>query len=281
MAEAVRIDSSIACLVDRLSLARRWYVLTGAGCSTESGIPDYRDDDGQWKRKQPVQFREFIDDPHARARYWARSMVGWIPFSRAQPGATHYSLARLEASGRVGVLVTQNVDGLHQRAGSRRVIDLHGNLDSVSCTRCGAAISRAHMQSRLEDSNPDWYFQHATVAPDGDVDLDGADYGAFDVPSCTVCDGILKPDVVFFGESVPRRRVEYCYDALAHSDALLVVGSSLMVFSGYRFIKRAVEQRTPIYIVNRGKPRGDSESELKVDGPCAEVMQLLSDRLAV
>jgi len=274
------MDGTIAHLLDRLSLAQRWYVLTGAGCSTESGIPDYRDDDGQWKRKQPVQFREFMHDRRARCRYWARSMVGWIPFSRAQPGATHYSLARLEHSGRVEVLVTQNVDGLHQRAGSSQVVDLHGNLDRVSCTRCGAAISRAQMQSRLEGANPGWHFRHAIIAPDGDVDLDGADYDAFDVPSCTVCAGVLKPDVVFFGESVPRGRVEFCYEALARSDALVVVGSSLMVFSGYRFIKRAVEQRTPIYIVNRGKTRGDREAELKVNAPCAEVMQMLSERLA-
>jgi NAD-dependent SIR2 family protein deacetylase len=212
----------------------RRFVQTGAGCSTGSGIPDYRDLDGSWKRRPPVTLQAFVSDAATRSRYWARSLVGWRRFGRAAPNATHAALATLEANGRVEVLLTQNVDGLHQRAGSRNVIDLHGRLDTVRCLACEARTPREALQRELEALNPAWLALDALDAPDGDADLEGLDFASFRVPGCASCGGLLKPDVVFFGENVPRERVERAGVHLAAADAMLVVGSSLMVFSGYR-----------------------------------------------
>lgn len=275
VAQAATVEELARLLRDR----PRWFVLTGAGCSTETGIPDYRDEDGQWKRSPPIQYREFVDKAHARKRYWARSMVGWVHFSQAEPGSTHQHLAELERRGWVNELVTQNVDGLHQRAGSERVTDLHGNLHDVACMSCGAGISRGEMQMRLEQANPDFQYRSAELAPDGDVDLGGVDYESFDVPDCPICGGILKPVVVFFGEAVPRARVEHCYQRLSESDALLVVGSSLMVFSGYRFARKAAEDGKPIAIVNLGRTRADDLVTAKVGAPCADTLAALLEAL--
>ena len=268
-------ETSAEALHHLVAAAPRLVVLTGAGCSTECGIPDYRDADGEWKRKQPVQYREFVDDEYARQRYWGRSMIGWLPFSRARPGRTHELLAQLEARGRVHLLVTQNVDGLHQRAGSQRVIDLHGSLAEVHCLICGAGISRAEMQVRLEAVNPHWTHAQAAIAPDGDVDLEGANFHDLEVPGCAVCGGVLKPNVVFHGESVPRPRVQHCFGRLAESDALLVVGSSLMLFSGYRFVRAAVQAGQPVALINLGRTRADQEADVKISAPCAEVLEAL------
>jgi NAD-dependent SIR2 family protein deacetylase len=249
----------------------RLVVLTGAGVSTQSGIPDYRDEQGDWKRARPVEFRPFMTDPAVRQRYWARSTVGWPVVDRAVPNGAHLALARLEAAGVVRCLITQNVDGLHSAAGSRHVIDLHGRLDTVRCMGCGHTLSRAMLQRELLTRNPSWVEVEGKVAPDGDVDI-GQSFHEFIVPGCPECNGILKPDVVFFGESVPRERVERAFDAVAHADALLVVGSSLMVFSGYRFAAAAAAAGKPIAAINLGRTRADHLLALKISAPCAEVL---------
>ncbi len=259
--------------------ARPVLALTGAGVSTDSGIPDYRDTRGDWKRAQPIQFREFVDRPEARQRYWARSFVGWPPFARAEPGPAHRALARLEASGVVHRVVTQNVDGLHASAGSGDVVDLHGTLAEVACLGCDVRIARAEHQRRLDALNPGWSHRAAVIAPDGDVDLGGADHGAFRVPDCPRCGGVLKPTVVFFGESVPRERVARVRALLAGSGMLLCVGTSLMVFSGYRFVREARALGIPVALVNVGRTRADEEVDLKVSAPCAPVLEALAERL--
>ncbi|HEY7790193.1 MAG TPA: NAD-dependent protein deacetylase [Vicinamibacterales bacterium] len=259
-------------LHDFLDAHPRLFVLTGAGCSTESGIPDYRDEDGAWKRRQPVQYFDFVRRPEVRQRYWARSFAGWPRFAEARPNGAHLALAGLQAAGRLHCLVTQNVDGLHQRAGSRDVIDLHGRLDTVQCLTCHASQPRDDFQEALAAANPAWPAPRAMAAPDGDADLEGADYASFIVPDCPTCAGILKPAVVFFGESVPPDRVAVCLDRLGMADALLVVGSSLMVRSGYRFALAAHERGIPVAALNRGRTRADDLLALKVEGNCADIL---------
>ncbi len=193
------------------------FVLTGAGVSTDSGIPDYRDHDGEWKRAQPVTYQAFMGDERTRRRYWARSLIGWRHFGKAAPNRAHRALANLEQQGKVGLLVTQNVDCLHQAAGSGNVVDLHGRLDAVRCMSCEQRISRHDMQEQLLALNPDWAQLNAREAPDGDADLEGRDFSAFDIPECQYCGGVLKPDVVFFGESVPRDRVDRAFQGLQAS----------------------------------------------------------------
>src|SRR3954451_839504 len=203
---AAAVAGAAAALGEYLARHRRVFVVTGAGCSTESGIPDYRDLDGSWKRPQPVQFAAFRRDPAVRARYWARSLVGWRALDAAAPNESHRALVELERSGRISLLVTQNVDGLHQAAGARRVVDLHGRIDRVTCLSCRVRGPRAAWQGRLAELNAAWTGLTASAAPDGDADLDGLDFSAFAVPPCSACGGIVKPDVVFFGESVPPWR---------------------------------------------------------------------------
>jgi len=261
----------------RRFLARfeRLFILTGAGCSTDSGIPDYRDGDGAWKRAQPVLFSRFMTEPHTRRRYWARSMAGWRRFHRAQPNDAHRALAQLEREDRVEALVTQNVDRLHQAAGSRDVIDLHGRLDLVRCMDCGHRLSREEMQAELLRHNPDWTVLDARIAPDGDADLEAQDFATFYVPPCPECAGILKPDVVFFGESVPAERLSAAMGALTHCDAVLVVGSSLMVYSGYRFVHAAAQSGKPIAAINLGRTRADPLLTLKVTESCSSALAFL------
>jgi NAD-dependent SIR2 family protein deacetylase len=249
----------------------RLAVLTGAGVSTNSGIPDYRDEHGNWKRARPVEFRPFMTRAEVRQRYWARSTVGWPIVARAKPNATHRALAQLEASGIVQHLITQNVDGLHSAAGSRNVIDLHGRLDAVRCMECANALLRAELQQQLLADNPAWADMPARVAPDGDVDIE-RDFSQFVVPGCPRCGGILKPDVVFFGEHVPRERVTGAFDAVVKAEALLVVGSSLMVYSGYRFAEAAAAAGKPIAAVNLGRTRADHLFTLKICAPSDEIL---------
>jgi NAD-dependent SIR2 family protein deacetylase len=253
----------------------RLFVLTGAGCSTDSGIPDYRDAAGEWKRAQPVQFKAFMEEPLTRKRYWARSLVGWRRFGRARPNETHLALAALELKGCVELLVTQNVDGLHGTAGSRAVVDLHGRLDTVRCMDCEARSDREEMQQELLRRNPRWSCLDAHDAPDGDADLQGLDFSSFDVPDCRRCGGLLKPDVVFYGESVPRERVERAMLGVRNADAMLVVGSSLMVYSGYRFAREAAAHGKPICAVNLGRTRADDLLSLKVTQSCSEALGFL------
>ncbi len=270
----------IASLADFAARHRRLFVLTGAGCSTDSGIPDYRDANGDWKRPSPVTFQAFTGDELTRRRYWARSLVGWPTMATARPGASHRALARLEASGRVGLLLTQNVDGLHDAAGSRQTIDLHGRIDTVRCLGCETRTPRARLQQALRARNPAWAALEARTAPDGDADVEGRDFAGFDVPACPLCGGMLKPDVVFFGESVPRERVQAAFAALSEADAVLVAGSSLMVYSGFRFVQAAVAAGKPVVAVNLGRTRADDLLALKVTQPVGDALTALAEQLA-
>lgn len=252
----------------------RLFVLTGAGCSTDSGIPDYRDAHGQWKRAQPVTLQAFTGDDAVRRRYWARSLVGWRRFGQARPNAAHRALAALESRAGITLLLTQNVDRLHQAAGSLNVIDLHGRLDRVRCLDCDLRLRRDAVQAELLRLNPDWADVDATDAPDGDADLE-LDFSRFAVPPCPRCAGMLKPDVVFFGETVPSARVEAGMQALREADAMLVVGSSLMVYSGYRFARAAAAAGKPIAAINLGRTRADDLLSLKVEQPCAQALAFL------
>jgi len=254
---------------------QRLLVLTGAGCSTNSGIPDYRDADGAWKRSPPVTYQAFMAQEATRRRYWARSLIGWRRISRARPNDAHRALARLEAIGKSEVLLTQNVDRLHQAAGSEAVIDLHGRLDRVRCMGCDIVSPRQALQEALERLNPAWLTLEAVVAPDGDADLDGLDFSKFAVPACPHCGGVLKPDVVFFGENVPRPRVEAAMRHLEDADGVLIVGSSLMVYSGFRFVEAAARAGKPVAAVNLGRTRADDLLALKVEASCEDALGFL------
>jgi NAD-dependent SIR2 family protein deacetylase len=266
--------SAFAPLADFCARYPRLLVLTGAGCSTASGIPAYRDDAGNWQHQAPVQYQEFIGSTRVRQRYWARSAIGWSRIRAAQPGAAHRAIAQLQRDGRITHLVTQNVDSLHQQAGSDQVTDLHGRLDQVRCLDCDTRQAREGFQALLEQSNPGWR-PFARPAPDGDAVLADVDSRRFQVPDCPACGGTLKPDVVFFGESVPRHRVGRVQAALAAADALLVVGSSLMVFSGFRFAREAHQQGIPVAAVNQGRTRADELLQLKCNNDCNAALPAL------
>ena len=257
-------------MADRLTdlLGGRVVALTGAGLSTDSGIPDYRGPGAP--SRMPMTFQHFVAHPDHQRHYWARAHVGWSRMGRAEPNDGHRALARLDAAGPVSFLITQNVDGLHERAGHQRMVALHGRISEVVCLDCGGRTHRAAMQQRLGEANPGWLEEHAgaTAKPDGDVDLEAT--AGFVVPACSGCGGRLKPDVVFFGENVPRQRVERCYAALDEADALLVAGSSLTVMSGLRFVRYAARAGLPVVIVNRGVTRGDDLATVKVEAGCSE-----------
>lgn len=238
--------------------------LTGAGLSTGSGIPDYRDQQGAWKRPQPVQHQEFMTSAATRQRYWARSLAGWPALRDATPNPGHQALAQLEEQGLIGTIITQNVDGLHQRAGSQQVINLHGYANDILCMGCAARSPRTLMHERCLALNPDFDIQAAAIGPDGDADL-ASDTHNFRVPDCPNCGGILKPDVVYFGDNVPKTRVQQARDALAQSGGLWVIGSSLMVFSGFRFCRYANQAGQPIALLNLGRTRADELAQLKLD----------------
>jgi NAD-dependent SIR2 family protein deacetylase len=267
------MKASTEALRDFLDAAGSVAVLTGAGVSTGSGIPDYRDRNGDWKHAQPMQFHEFAGSDVARQRYWARSYVGWQRFGRAEPNGAHHALAKLESKGKVDTLITQNVDRLHSRAGSRQVIDLHGDLGVVVCLGCGEKDSRRNFQLRLADANAGWHAEVFRYKPDGDAELAEKSHQEFRVPGCRNCDGVIKPDVVMFGESVPKGRVDDARRSVERAEALLVVGSSLMVYSGFRFVRQASESGKPIAIVNRGKTRADDIATIKVDADCADTLR--------
>ena len=253
----------IAQLFDRGPLV----ILSGAGLSTSSGIPDYRDREGRWKRPQPIDHQAFLRLPEMRRRYWRRSFHGWPVVGQAAPGVGHRALAQLEQSGRVGLIVTQNVDGLHQKAGSRAVLELHGGLARVVCLDCRQVHARAEVQDWIATANPGIAAASATVAPDGDADLPD-DVPDFAVPACPACGGMLKPDVVFFGDSVPRERVRAVTEAIDGAAGLLVVGSSLMVYSGFRFAEHAHRTGKPVIAVNLGRTRADHLLAAKVEQDC-------------
>ncbi len=248
-------------------------VLTGAGCSTPSGIGDYRDRHGEWKRAAPIQHADFVRAESVRKRYWARSFHGWPHFTLARPNPAHEALARLAPTG----IITQNVDRLHQAAGSDAVIDLHGRLDEVICLSCGELSARDEMQERINELNPALGGHTYQAAPDGDADLQMSDAAIAQVrvPEFLHCCGVLKPNVVFYGDNVPKSRVEAAYAWVDACDGLLVVGSSLMVFSGLRFCRRAAARGVSMVLVNRGRTRGDDLFSHRVDADCAEVLPKL------
>ena len=259
----------------------RLFVLSGAGISTDSGIPGYRDADGAWTRPPPVLLQDFLRSASARQRYWARSMVGWPRVANARPNIAHETLARLEAAGRLQQLVTQNVDGLHQQAGSSQVIELHGNLAEVLCLDCGTVHSRASIQQALEAVNSQFQPAAAATAADGDAEFEHGDLDLFQEPRCARCGGVLKPQVVFFGEGVPRDRVDGALTSLEQADAMLVVGSSLMVYSGFRFCESADRMGKPIAAINLGRTRADHLLALKIERSCAEALASLVEGLGI
>lgn len=267
-------------LIDFVTRHEKIFVLTGAGISTASGIPDYRDDNGDWKQQRPMEYRDFVGSERSRQRYWARSFIGWQRFRQARPNPAHVALAQLERQGRLVHTVTQNVDGLQQRAGSERVVELHGSLAEVECLDCSTVSPRAVLQQRLLDSNPLLARQSARLAPDGDALLQDFDESDVIVPDCKACGGTLKPGVVFFGETVPPARVARCRAALQTADAMLVIGSSLMVYSGFRFAREAAQRGLPIAAVNRGKTRADELLALKVEKDCAAALGAVVAALA-
>jgi NAD-dependent SIR2 family protein deacetylase len=257
-------------------LARRPVVaLTGAGLSTDSGIPDYRGPDSP--RRSPMTYQEFVSGKHAQRRYWARSHVGWARMARAEPNPGHHALADLERAGALHGLITQNVDGLHTAAGSRTLIDLHGRIADVVCLGCGRRSPRDELQGRLAELNPGFVEaagESVETAPDGDAALEATD--GFRLAECAGCGGVLKPDVVFFGENVPRDRVARSYAMVDAAGSLLVAGSSLAVMSGLRFVRHARKIGTPVVIVNRGRTRGDDLADVLVDGGCSEVLPAIA-----
>ncbi|MFC0452458.1 NAD-dependent protein deacetylase [Rhodococcus jostii] len=264
-------------LIDVLG-GRRLCVLTGAGISTDSGIPDYRGPDSP--PRNPMTFQQFTGDPDFRRHYWARNHIGWRHMDAARPNTGHRALAGLERAGVAGAVITQNVDLLHTKAGTRRVIDLHGTYAQVRCLDCDALISRATLADRLERANPGFAetvaaAQGVEIAPDADAVITSTEH--FRMVDCAACGGLLKPDIVYFGESVPKPRVAAAYDVVDEAEALLVAGSSLTVMSGLRFVRRAAKRGIPIAIVNRGTTRGDEFATLTVHAGCSEALTALLD----
>lgn len=251
-------------------------VLSGAGISTESGIPDYRGPTGRARRAQPMTYQTFTASEPARQRYWARSHIGWRHISSAVPNDGHRAVADLQRRGLLTSIITQNVDGLHQRAGASAVTELHGSLDRVRCLNCGRRTSRTELNQRLTEANPAWTAEASTINPDGDAALSDEQVAAFRVVGCKSCGGILKPDVVFFGENVPPERVAACYAEVSAAKALLVLGSSLAVLSGFRFVRHAAGLGIPVVIVNQGATRGDELAVVVLDAPLGPTLAALA-----
>lgn len=254
----------------------RTAVLTGAGLSTDSGIPDYRGEGAPVRT--PMTFSQFLDDPEYRKRYWAGSQLGWKRFDGAQPNRGHRALAELELDGRINGVITQNVDGLHLKAGSQRVVELHGTMDRVRCLHCGQLYARTDVAARILELNP-WIDEPSAIhlGPDGDVDVESTTDVV--VPACSACEGILKPDIVFFGEFIPREKFVEASALVHKADALLIAGSSLVVNSGIRLLDQALRRRIPIVIINRGVTKGDSRATLKIDGGATQTLEGLRERL--
>jgi NAD-dependent SIR2 family protein deacetylase len=267
--------------VDELAVllgGRRFVALTGAGCSTESGIPDYRGQ-GRTGPRNPIQHDAFLRRPEVRQRYWARATLGWSRFSVARPNAAHRALAALEQAGHLAGIITQNVDRLHHAAGSRRVVELHGALAEVRCLACGAVVARADVHERLVDENPGWLDHAVTISPDGDAELSDEAVAAFRIVTCAGCGGELKPDVVFFGGTVGEPTMTAAWSLFGEGEVLLVVGSSLAVYSGFRFARRAHELGIPVALVNDGPTRADSLAEVRIGARAGVALPLLAQAL--
>lgn len=276
--DAVSDDGALAALeaLTGLVAAGDVMVLSGAGLSTESGIPDYRGPTGALRKALPMTYQTFTRDPAARQRYWARSQLGWRVVARAEPNDGHRAVAALQAAGALSGVVTQNVDGLHQSGGAADVVELHGNLDRVVCLGCLTRTSRDELDERLRTANAGWEATATAVNPDGDVTLDEEAVAAFRLVDCLGCGGVLKPDVVFFGENVPPAKVAHCYELVERSRSLLVLGSSLAVMSGLRFVKRAASLGRPVAIVNQGWTRGDEHATWKLELPLGRTLTALA-----
>jgi NAD-dependent SIR2 family protein deacetylase len=271
-ADAIEL-ASLRALVDDGGVV----VLSGAGLSTESGIPDYRGPTGSLRRHGPMTYQEFVGSPQARRRYWARSYLGWRQIAAARPNAGHFAVAALQHRGSIDGIITQNVDGLHQAAGAHDVIELHGGLDLVVCLACGLRETRESLDERLRAANVDFGAAVQAVNPDGDAELADQELAEFVPVGCTYCGSdLLKPDVVFFGENVPRPRVDRCYGLVEHARCLLVLGSSLTVMSGLRFVRRAAALGRPVAIVNQGATRGDPLADVKIEAPLGELLAELA-----
>jgi len=276
----LRQDAGIDALAD-LVADGDVVVLSGAGLSTDSGIPDYRGATGSLRRHTPMTYQTFTRDPRGRLRYWARSFVGWRQIRNARPNAGHRAVGDLQASGLLGGVITQNVDGLHQAGGARDVVELHGGLDRTVCLNCGDVADRAELDERLREANPHFRARTDEINPDGDAELPDEVLDGFVMVGCLACgQGPLKPDVVFFGETVPRDRVEHSFGLVDRAAGLLVLGSSLTVMSGYRFVLRAAKLGIPVAIVNVGPTRGDAKADIRVDAPLGVVLPALAARLA-
>jgi NAD-dependent SIR2 family protein deacetylase len=266
-----QIDAAVSLL-----RGRRVAVLTGAGVSTDSGIPDYRGEGAPVRT--PMTFQQFLADLEYRKRYWAGSQLGWERFDAARPNEGHRALYDLELAGHVNGVITQNVDGLHLRAGSRRVVDLHGTMDRVRCLRCGQLYARTDISSRIAQANP-WLSEpdSSSLGPDGDVEI--KDVGRFVIPECTVCEGTLKPDIVFFGEFIPKEKFSEASALVSSANALIIAGSSLVVNSGIRLLEQAIRRKLPIVIINRGATKGDSRASVKIDAGTSETLTEFRQRL--
>lgn len=276
----IKNSTNLDGLINELKDKHKIWILTGAGISAPSGIPTYRDDKGNWKSANPIQHNEFINHQSYRQRYWARSMVGWKMTGRAKPNATHHAITALQNTGRVSQLVTQNVDGLHNIADSKNIIDLHGRLSEITCLDCNEISKRSDYQPRLVENNSELDDYKATIMPDGDANVEDFDVSKVNVPPCLNCGGTLMPNVVFFGGIVPRPRVDKAFSTLAESDCILVVGSSLKVFSGFRFPRWASQNNLPMYAVNQGEMRGQELFNHIITEPCEEVLPLIAQELA-
>jgi NAD-dependent SIR2 family protein deacetylase len=279
MAEARTTPDQAHALAQFLTRYPRALVLTGAGLSTASGIPDYRDREGVRRGKQPIQGPEFRKSPAVQRRYWARSMVGYPALAGAAPNPGHRAIAALEAAGSIGSVLTQNVDGLHQVAGSRAVLELHGNIHAVVCMACAARFPRGLVQTQLVGKNPGIAGAGASPLPDGDAQLEPEALEHFRLPACLHCGGALAPDVVFFGDNVPPARTAAALDQMARADALLVIGSSLMVYSGFRFCRLASETGKPIAAVNLGRTRADHLLSLKIEASSEQILPHVQELL--
>lgn len=272
------LRTSIEALAD-LMRNQRFTVLTGAGVSTDSGIPDYRGPKTKHITRNPVKHDEFVNSAEARQRYWSRASRGYANVGKAFPNSTHQVLAALESKGLVRGIITQNVDGLHQAGGSKKVIELHGSLHRVRCLACAKTYKRDVIQDQINAENPGWIRTAKEIAPDGDAEVALREQSAFQTPLCVACSGALMPDVIFFGGSVPKPRSQAAFDLVTEADGLLVLGSSLTVFSGYRFVRHADKLDKPIGIITLGETRGDRHAQVKVDAPLTEVMGVLAKAL--
>ena len=281
MSNPIKDSKNLETLISKLKDKHRIWILTGAGISAPSGIPTYRDDKGEWKSANPIQHNDFIKHESYRQRYWARSMVGWKLTGRAKPNPTHHAITALQLTSRVSQIVTQNVDGLHNVAASKDVIDLHGRLTEIKCLNCEEVSKRADYQLRLVEINPELDDYHATIMPDGDANVENFDMSRISIPPCNNCGGVLMPNVVFFGGVVPKPRVEKAFSTLAESDCILVIGSSLKVFSGFRFPRWASQNNLPMYAINQGEMRGNELFDFILSEPCEQAMPIIANKLTL